>query len=221
MTHRSRRRPLPTASFLIDVVRCFYGRPIAWVALFVSSAFLTYGGGAVMFWFHAIVRGEAGPAIQNVHHWLLDSTLGFIALTPVLGLILPLAVWHAGGATEPRSTVRLWVYVAATATIFTVFTGPGPLLHDAVAGAGTPLARIATRIFGEDSGAVTHGMHASSRSPVTEGFLQLCVGFPAYLACTWLALGFVRGCARASRHGTGALRRTKMLTGGETSVPGF
>jgi len=220
VTDATRTRPLPAASFLIDVVRCFYARPIAWVALFVSAAFLTYGGGAVMFWFHAIVRGEAGPAIQNVHHWLLDSTLGFVALTPVLGLILPLAVWHAGGTAEPRSAVRLWVYVAATAAIFTVFTGPGPLLHDAVAGAGTPLARIATRVFGEDSGAVTHGMHASSRSPVIEGILQLCVGLPVYLASTWLALGSVRGCARASRRRTDASRRENVPTGGEPSVPG-
>jgi len=182
----------------VDVVRCFYGRPIAWAALVVSAAFLTYGGGAVMFWFHAVVREEAGPAIHDLHHWLLDSTLGFVALTPVLAVILPLAVWHASAAAEPGARARLWVYVAATATLFTLFTGPGPLLHNVIAGAGTPLADLATRIFGEAPGAVTEVMHVHARSALTEGLLQLCVGLPVYTACTWLGLGFVRVCVRAS-----------------------
>ena len=180
-------------------MRCFYGRPIAWAALVVSAAFLTYGGGAVMFWFHAVVREEAGPAIHDLHHWLLDSTLGFVALTPVLAVILPLAVWHASAAAEPGARARLWVYVAATATLFTLFTGPGPLLHNAIAGFGTPLADLATRVFGEVPGAVTDGMHVHARSALTEGLLQLCVGLPVYTTCTWLALGLVRMCVRATR----------------------
>lgn len=199
-----------TPAFWLDVVRCFYRRPIAWAALVVSAAVLTYGGGAVMFWFHAIVRGEAGPAIDNVHHWLLDSTLGFVALTPVLGVILPLAVWHAGGGKDPNPKARAWVYVGAAAVLFTLVTGPGPLLHNAVAGAGTPLADLATDVFGEKPTTMSHANH-SHRSPFTEGALQLGVGLPVYLACTWLSLRLVRLTVRASRR-RGSSRRDRVPT---------
>jgi hypothetical protein len=199
-----------TPAFWLDVVRSFYRRPIAWVALLVSAAFLTYGGGAVMFWFHAIVRGEAGPAIDNVHHWLLDSTLGFVALTPVLGVILPLAVWHAGGGGEPHAKARRWVYVSAAAVLFTLVTGPGPLLHNKVAGAGTPLAELATDVFGEKPTTMSHDDHGPT-SPLTEGALQLGVGLPVYLACIWLALGFVRLTVRASRR-RGTAKKERVAT---------
>ena len=141
-------------AFWADAVRSLYERPLGWIALVVSSAFLTYVGGAVMFWFHAIVRGEHGPAIDHVHHWLLDATLGFVALTPVLAVILPVAVWLAGAARSPRARVRLPVYVLGVAVLFTLTTGPGPLLHNVVAGAGTPLADLATRLFGQNLGMV-------------------------------------------------------------------
>lgn len=190
-----RLKPVRAVSLAIEVVRSFYQRPIAWLALVVSAAFLTYGGGAVMFWLHAVVRGEAGPAIDHVHHWLLDSTLGFIALTPVLAVILPLAAWRAGG--EGRSPDS--GYILASATVFTVFTGPGPLLHNMVAGAGTPLANLATRIFGADAAVAARSMDAQSHSALSEGVLQILVGFPVYLLCTWLALRFVRFCVRATR----------------------
>jgi hypothetical protein len=199
-------------AFWLDVVRCFYQRPIAWGALLVSAAFLTYGGGAVMFWFHAIVRGESGPAIANVHHWLLDSTLGFVALTPVLGLILPLAVWRASGGAEPHPKARPWVYVVGAAFVFTLVTGPGPLMHNALAGAGTPLADLATDVFGEKPMSMSHEAHpAHATSPLTDAALQLGVGLPVYLTCTWLALGFVRLTVRASRK-TGAARREQLPT---------
>lgn len=183
-----------------EVVRSFYLQPIAWVSLLVSAVVLTYGGGAVMFWFHAILRQEAGPAIANPHHWLLDSTLGFLALTPLLGLLLPLAVWHAGGRAS-QTRARLWVYVVVVATVFTLSTGPGPLLHNALAGAGTPLAGLATRVFGEREEAVLHAMHARPHSPLAEGLLQLVVGLPVYLACTWVSLQVVRAGARIAHRG--------------------
>jgi len=205
--------------FQADLVRCFYRRPIAWVALVVSAAFLTYGGGAVMFWFHAIVRGEVGPPIDNVHHWLLDSTVGFIALTPVLALILPLGAWQAGGAGRSPADTRLRVYVAATAALF---TGPGPLLHDTFVGAGTPLAHLATMAFGRNDAAALRALHAHDHSPVVEGLLQVGVGFPVYVAFTGLALSFVRLSARAARRdrqGTGELASSpepgRRLAGGQ------
>ena len=152
-----------------------------------------------MFWLHAILRGEAGPAIDNVHHWLLDSTLGFIALTPVLAVIVPLAAWRAStDGRRPDSG-----YILATATVFTAFTGPGPLLHNLVAGAGTPLANLATRIFGENAAVAMRSMHAPSRSPLSEGLLQLCVGFPVYVVCCWLALRCVRLAIATARQQRG------------------
>ena len=188
----------------VDVVRSFYRRPIAWLALLISAVFLTFAGGAVMFWFHAIVRGEAGPAIDDVHHWLLDSTLGFVALTPILALILPMAAWRAGGGEGRQAKVRLQTYVGLVAVMFTLFTGPGPLLHNAVAGAGTPLANLATRVFGEDPEAMQGHQHmVDERSPATEGLLQIVVGLPTYALCTWLALGYIRASARATRRRPG------------------
>ena len=189
------RRAVHALTLATEIVRAFYRRGVAWLALIVSAAFLTFGGGAVMFWLHAIVRGEAGPAIHHVHHWLLDSTLGFIALTPVLAIIVPLAAWRAG--REGRAVDS--GYILAAATLFTMLTGPGPLLHNMVAGAGTPVANLATRFFGEDAAAAVRSAHAPSHSALSEGLLQICVGFPVYLLCTWLALRVVRLCVRASR----------------------
>ena len=214
--YSTRTRLWRAAGRWIDMVRGFYGRPIAKLGLLVSAAFLTYGGGAVMFWFHAIVRGEAGPAIDNVHHWLLDSTLGFVALTPVLALILPVAVRHASGIGGSRSRVRLGVYVGATALAFTAFTGPGPLLHNTVAGAGTPLADLATRIFGENPEMLAHDMHVA-RSPLSEGLLQLAVGLPTYTLCVWLALALVRRSVRTARRRP--LRRPGTATQTTARVP--
>lgn len=186
-----------------DRIVGFYAHPVAWLGLLVSAVFLTYGGGAVMFWVHAIVRGEAGPAISPVHHWLLDSTLGFFALTPVLALIMPVAALHAAGVAGTRANLRLGVYVFATALTFTALTGPGPLLHNLVAGAGTPLADLATRFFGEDPEQLVHAMHAGGHSAVAEGLLQLGVGLPVYALCTWLALVVVRRQVGAARRRAG------------------
>lgn len=178
----------------LEAITSFYRRPVAWLALLVSSLLLTFGGGAVMFWFHAIFRGEQGPAIGDLHHWLLDSSLGFFALTPVLALILPLGVRAAG----PTGSSGLRAYVLTVAVLFTLTTGPGPFLHDRVAGARTPLARIATQLLGEDAGVAARNMHVHDRSPVAEGLLQVALGLPVYLLCTWLALRLVRALARGS-----------------------
>lgn len=175
----------------------FYRRPLAWLALLVTSAVLTFGGGAVMFWFHAVFRGEHGPEIGDVHHWFLDSSLGFVALTPVLALIVPLGVWAASAVDSPRRT-GLRAYVVSVAVLFTLTTGPGPFLHNQIAGAGTPLARLATAVFGQNAGVAARNMHAHDRSPVAEGFLQIVVGLPVYLLGTWLALEIVRRIAGRS-----------------------
>jgi len=95
-----------------EAVTAFYRQPLAWVALLVSTLLLSFGGGAVMFWFHAVLRGEQGPAIGYVDHWLLDSSLGFFALTPVLALICPWACGRreppaAPGCGRPRRAITL------------------------------------------------------------------------------------------------------------------
>ena len=177
----------------------FYRRPVAWLGLLVTSAVLSFGGGAVMFWFHAVFRGEQGPAIADFHHWLLDASLGFVALTPILALIVPLGVWAASTVDSPRR-IGLRLYVVSVAVLFTLTTGPGPFLHNQIAGADTPLARLATAVFGHDARVAARNMHVHDRSPVAEGFLQIVVGLPVYLVGTWLALEIVRRLAgRSSR----------------------
>lgn len=181
-------------------VRAFYRQPIAVVALVVSSALLTYGGGAVMFWFHAIFRGEQGPAIGDLYHWLLDSSLGFVALTPILAVILPFGVWAASRTTDAAAGSRA-AYVTAVAALFTLTTGPGPFLHNLVAGSGTPLAEVATDVFGHDRTVAARTMHVHDRSALAEGALQLVVGLPVYLGATWLSVVLVRWAVGRGRRG--------------------
>lgn len=197
----------------VAAVTVFYRRPVAWQALFVTAALLIFGGGAVMFWFHAIVRGEHGPAIGDVHHWLLDSSIGFAALTPILALILPFGVW-AGAGTGGRRPRPPRAYVAVVAAVFTLTTGPGPFLHNIVAGAGTPLAGLATGLFGHNQTVAARSMHAHDRSPLTEGVLQVVVGFPVYLLCTCAALAIVRSLVRRTR------RRDATASSARTVPPG-
>ena len=83
-----------------------------------------------MFWFHAIALGEGGPAISWYAHWLLDSTFGFIALTPALFLIIPFAAWAAHRLAGDRVGQRPWLYVALTGGLFALVTVPGPIAHD-------------------------------------------------------------------------------------------
>src|SRR5918996_3893677 len=83
-------------------IQAFYSRPLGWGALLVTSLFLAYGGGGVMFWLHAIYRGEDGPPIPDLWHWLFDSTLGFVALTPVLFFIMPAALYAVGASASGR-----------------------------------------------------------------------------------------------------------------------
>lgn len=182
----------------VEAVIAFYRQPIAVAALLLSSALLSFGGGAAMFYFHAIVRGEQGPAISDAHHWLLDSGLGFVGLTPVLAVILPLGI----RAVSRAGRFGRQAYVLTVATLFTVLTGPGPFLHNQIAGGGTPLARFATELLGTDAAVAARNLDVQHRAPLTEGLLQLAVGLPVYLFFTWLALRLVRSFVRHSRRRT-------------------
>jgi hypothetical protein len=173
-------------------VRAFYSRPIGWAALITTSLVLAYGGGGAMFWFHAIYRGEAGPPINNWWHWAFDSTLGFVALTPALFLILPGALWALGRTKIASERLKAAVYVVLVGVLFGVATGPGPLFHDTLVGRNAPLGKLAVRIFGFDAGAAAHSAGAHTHSAVTEGFLQIIVGVPVYMVAGLLALGLIR-----------------------------
>ncbi len=188
-----------TARSWRQVLRAFYSRPLGWGAMIFVSAVLSYVGGGLMFWLHAVYRGEKGPAIDYWQHWLLDSTLGFVALTPVVFLLLPTVLWTLGRRGEGGARARVGLYVAIVGTLFALVTGPGPLLHNAVAGEGTPLANLATDIFGYDPEIAEHHGDAPERSPFTEGVLQVVVGIPAYSLLMLASVFVVRRVVAARR----------------------
>ena len=181
------------------ILRAFYSRPLAYAAAVFVSATLAYVGGGVMFWLHAIYRGENGPPIDYWQHWLLDSTLGFVALTPVVLLLLPAVLWTLGWQGSKSDGVRVGAYVLVVGTMFALVTGPGPLLHNAIAGAGTPLTNLATDVFGRDARIAQEQADAPERSAFTEGVLQIAVGIPAYSLLTLASIGVVRRVVRLGR----------------------
>lgn len=151
-------------------LRAFYANRSSRLTLAITSVMLCYGGGGAMFWLHAIVRGEQGPAISAPYHWLLDSTLGFIALSPILFFLIPTA----------HRTLRRRLHPLAVGAAFALVTTPGPVIHDKAVGGGTPLAQLATNIFGRDLGVAARNVHAVSHSATSECLLQLAVGLPVY-----------------------------------------
>lgn len=178
-------------------VRAFYSRPLGWLALFVTSAALAYGGGGVMFWFHAIYRGEDGPPINDWAHWFFDSSLGFIALTPALFLILPGALWAVNRAGLRTGPLKAAVYVGAVGVLFGVATGPGPFIHDTLVGREAPLGKLAVDVFGRDPEVAARVAH--THSTLSEMVLQVVVGVPVYIASGVIALWLVRLLARRAR----------------------
>jgi hypothetical protein len=181
-----------------ESLRVFYADRSRRAMLFVISIFLLYGGGAVMFWFHALYRGEKGPAISPWFHWILDSTIGFIGLTPVLFFLLPIASWgkeRLGLGNQPG------VYAAMVGSLFAVVTAPGPFFHNLIAGEGTPLANLATSVFGHDAAVAAQNAQAQGHSPLIEGLLQVGVGLPVYITMAWLALLAIRMVMRVRGDG--------------------
>jgi hypothetical protein len=188
-------RPLRPAD-LVRLVVDFYRDPLARRALVVSALILTYGGGAVLFWFHAIYLGEGGPAISPWLHWLLDSSAGFVGLTPALAIILPIAVSLARPAFDlPTQSPRLWTarYVILVGTLFALVTAPGPILHDKLLARGTWVANQVTAMLG--NGRVPSGT-PHHIAPATDMSLQVAVALPTYLLLTAIALFAVRATAR-------------------------
>jgi hypothetical protein len=185
-------RPVGPATIIAGHLRAFYSQPIGWVALIVTSAAFTYGGGSVMFWFHAIHRGENGPPINDVAHWLLDSTLGFIALTPLLFFLLPGALYALRRSARRGSRNKAVAYVVLVGVLFGVATGPGPLLHNRLVGACAPLGRLVAEMLPSDPLVSARNAMAMEHSALSEGLLQVIVGVPVYIVAGLLAMAAVR-----------------------------
>jgi len=185
---RARRdlRPAPFLRYLVD----FYRDPVAWLGLLVSALVLAYGGGVVMFLLHAIYLGEGGPAISPVAHWALDSTAGFVGLTPAIALIVPLAVW----ASSDGHRIRPAVYALVGGAMFALATAPGPILHDLLVGRGTWVAAQVTSWVGNAGAPTTPPVNLPHTTSIV---WQLVVGLPTYVLLTALALWLARGAAAA------------------------
>jgi hypothetical protein len=190
------RPALPRVRQLTATMTGFYTDRSGRASLVASALLLCYGGGIVMFVVHYVVRRECGPAINAGWHWLLDSTIGFVALTPLLAVLLPAAAAILRRRTgTPPSRPAVGPYSVLVGAAFAVATAPGPFVHNLIAGAGRPVARLATVVFGEDQAALAHNAHAVEHSAVSEGIVQLAVGLPVYIALTYVAISMVRSVA--------------------------
>jgi hypothetical protein len=197
-TPRSVRQDLRAAAHPRALVRLYldyYRDPLAWFGLLVTLLVVAYAGGAVMFVLHAVVLGELGPAISPVAHWMLDSTLGFLGLGPVVALIVPVAAWVA---TRLAGAVRPLPYALVGGTLFALAAGPGPIAHDLLVGRGTWLANRVTDLLGSDVSAVAHGAHGPGDAVPQALSIgsQLAVGVPAYVLLMWASLALVRTALR-------------------------
>lgn len=194
----------PPTRGLGSLVRDFYRDPIAWAGLAVCTLILTYGGGAIMFWFHAIYLGEGGPAISPYLHWALDSTAGFVGLAPAIAVIIPLAAWTAmepepDGARVGR--VRAVRFALVGGVLLALVTAPAPLIHDNVLARGTWLGERITKMWGGPQ-YVTPGVHQEVEAgPLFEMGQQVVAGIPTYVPLMFLSLSFVRFLNRRGRSG--------------------
>lgn len=184
---------------ILQAGRNFYSKPLGWMSMISVSAVLAYCGGGVMFWLHAIYRGERGPAIDHLQHWVLDSTLGFLALTPIVFVLLPASLLRLGDDADRSSSRNLARYVLTVGTLFALVTGPGPFLHNTLVGQGTPLGDAATSVFGHDPDIAAHNAHAPEQSALTAGILQVAIGVPSYSLLTLASVMAVRAATRIGR----------------------
>jgi hypothetical protein len=149
-------RQLPRPRDLVEGVFAYYRDPLARNVLLITSVILSYVGGLGMFWYHASHLGEAGPNIPWPAHWLLDSTIGFLALTPALAIMLPLASAIATNLSSDARRVR-WIFTALVGMGFSVATIPGPIVHYHIAGRETWLGEHLTSLFGRGGVPVSAG----------------------------------------------------------------
>jgi hypothetical protein len=182
----------------------YYRQPFAWIVLAVTDLTLVYGGGAAMFWYHSYFLGEGGPAISPYLHWFVDSTVGFLALTPMLFVILAIAARAAWDAAPdrpldpdgpldpdrpldpdlPARSVRPVTFMAVGGILFALATAPGPIVHDHLIGRGTWLAGEITKMWGDGR---TLGPH-HTLTPITAVLTQEAFGLPLYSALMGILL---------------------------------
>jgi hypothetical protein len=188
------RRPREALTGIVG----FYRDPLSWLAVLLTSVILCYFGGLLMFWYHAEHLGEGGPAISWYTHWMLDSTVGFVALTPALVVILPLSSWVAQSLAADQRRAR-WLFVAFSGTAFALLTVPGPIAHNLLVGRGTWVANKVTQLAGNPSA----GLTPSVKYPKPELMAQqFRAGLPLYLLLMALAVVAIRGLmAVAQRFG--------------------
>lgn len=156
--------------------------------MIVALAFMAYIGGMAMFYLHAIYRMERGAPIADVWHWLVDSSLGFIALSPALFLIMPFVA--------KRFYKWPWLIPLIGGVLFAICTTPGPIFHGIFASEGGFVATTATRVFGPDPGVIARGMQHLEEvedSEIIECCLQLLVGLPVYVVLMYVAFAVNRG----------------------------
>ena len=174
----------------------YYRDPLSWLALLVSAVLLSYVGGAAMFWFHSIELGEGGPAISWQAHWLLDSTVGFLALSPALLLIIPAAILAADTYFPARRRLHALVYAGVAGGLFALLTVPGPVAHDRFVGRGTWLAGRVTELIGDPSAPLGPHHDYPVLADLTQ---QFGFGIPLYVALTVLSVPLIRKLATVRR----------------------
>ncbi len=167
----------------------FYRERPARIALLVTSLFLCYGGGAAMFYVHSIHFGEGGPAISPYLHWALDSTFGFIGLTPVVAVLLPAVGWLA----TKMGKAAVWAFPVLVGLAFALVTTPGPIGHDLLVARGTPVAQLVTHLFGDPSMAMPAGATHSLAAKMVH---QLVPGLVVYTALSLAAFWLIRRLVR-------------------------
>ncbi len=181
----------PTGAARLGPLRAlasYYRDPLSWVVLAVTTVVLCYVGGLVLFWYHSVELGEGGPQISWPAHWLLDSTFAFVALTPVLAVILPAAAWGARWLAGSRPILP-WVYAALAGLLFALVTTPGPIAHNLIVGRGTWVAARVTEMIGDPSAPLRP---STEYSPLVELTQQLGAGLPLYIALMGLTVVALR-----------------------------
>ena len=177
------------------LVRAFYRDPVAWSGLAFFSLVLTYLGGAVMFWFHALYLGEGGPSISPWLHWALDSSAGCLGLTIPIAIILPIAAWVA---LDRHGRINAWLFSLVGGVLLALTTAPAPLFHNNFLARGTWLANELTNLVGSDSYAAPADVH-HHESAVFEMAQQVVAGIPTYVPLMFLALVVARGVIRLAQ----------------------
>jgi hypothetical protein len=203
-------RPRELSRQVAGVYIAFYRDPVAWLALAVSAVMLCYVGGLAMFWFHAVHLAEGGPAISWYAHWLLDSTFGFVALTPALFLLIPVSVAASRLLIGPAAPGLLpWMYTAICGSLFAVVTMPGPIAHNLIVGRGTWVANEVTKLVGDPTAKLAPATHYTVLADMTQ---QLGAGIPVYVVLTGVSLVLVRALVGARRRGFVRVRRRAFAT---------